>query len=218
MPGSSSWSKQSLWASAFPTHKQAILPFWNMVPSIQSSLFWEISTPHLISSWFFFCLHNHCSFFSSGSPQVHQCPEHQACSRGLCMNQDRTQGHPDSWQLPSRKPCSQTLLFQSFLRHSFPQLQAEGRWFFCLVFSLGFWFSFCGSALPRFVYQHQSWNQLCLFVDLSFPWNLWIFLGHSVFLIIEKVVHMATKEGLGSKTSNPKRPLSSPVLGPDDWE
>lgn len=68
-----------------------------------------------------------------------------------------------------------------------------------LVFSLVFWFSFCGSALPCFVYQHQSWNQLCLFVDLSFPWNLWIFLGHSVFLIIKKVVHMATKERLGSK-------------------
>lgn len=103
----------------------------------------------------------------------------------------------------SRTPLREALLSNTALCKASSSLPPTSTgWeegFSFLVFSLVFWFSFCGSALPCFVYRHQSWNQLCLFVDLSFPWNLRIFLGHSVFLIIKKVVHMAAKERLGSK-------------------
>lgn len=98
-------------------------------------------------------------------------------------------------QTPSRMSYFQTLplpkCFGAFLSH--------GKKRICFsFFQSGFWFSFCGSALLRFVYQHQSWNQMCLFVDLLFSWNLQIFLGHSMFLIIRNIViRMSTKKELG---------------------
>lgn len=39
-----------------------------------------------------------------------------------------------------------------------------------------------------------------------------------MFLIIKKVVHMATGRTGVRETSNPQRPLSSPAVGLDDWE
>ena len=187
-------SEEGLWGSVFPSMSRLFsFGVWTHPPNPLS--FGKYQPPAWLHPGPSPTSHNYSSSSGLGSPWSCQFSGQQPAARASVW--PRTQ--PRAPGLASWKPCSQTLPFPKLLLASSHIFRLRGKRFSFSCFQSGFWFSFCGSALPRLAYRHQSWNQLCLFVGLSFPWNLRTVLGYSVFLIIKKVIHMATKEGLGSK-------------------
>lgn len=159
--------------------------------------------------------HNHCSFSGPGSSWVHQCPGCQACCQLLCVNQGTAWGLPDA---PSGSPALKHCPFQSFLEPPSHVYRLRRRIFFSCFQSgfLIFVLRFCSALLCL----SASKLKPAVFVCGSFISMKPADFSRSFCVLNNQEGGSHGHKGKTGvrKTANPQRPLSSPTLGPDDWE